>query len=391
MLPLRLGGLGLRAAKAGRCAAYWASWAHTLPTLQARVPELVAAAYPLAGNDGVPATSSVAKLLQAAARLPRHRAGTCSSLAGNRRGSLTSATMVISCDKSACASLYSHLDPASRALMLSQAGPGGSLAITVLPTAPELRLPSSHMRVLLLRRLRQPLPVAPRTCRCAFGCAGRPPSSLPHSRSAGRSGRAARMGSGARLPRSWRKGGQKCDDSGHEPRCACHGRAPHRGASKWPAALAGGTSRPLTRDGAAHPGADRTAGSAVAAAANRKRGETYPELAVARRWKLAVVGIEVGWRFGAEAAAFLRKLAVARARKMPARLRAATRQASLHQWVGMLATGGWACWPPTGPLFAGTAAGKGRCSQRRRATFGRAFGGHAWHPSRLPAPTGERS
>ena len=67
-------------------------------------------------------------------------------------------------DKSAC--VYFDLDPASRALMLSQAGPGGSLAITALPTAPEFRMPSSHMRVLLLRRLRQPLSLAPRTCRC---------------------------------------------------------------------------------------------------------------------------------------------------------------------------------------------------------------------------------
>ena len=80
---------------------------------------------------------------------------------------------------------------------------------------------------------------------------------------------------------------------------------------------------PLTRDGAPRLGADRTAGSAVAAAANRK---------------LVVVGIEVGGRFGAEAAAFLRKLAMARAREVPARLRSATRQASLHRWMGMLAT-----------------------------------------------------
>ena len=79
--------------------------------------------------------------------------------------------------KSACASLYSDLDPASRALMLSQAGPGGSLAITVLPTAPVFRMPSSHMRVRLLRRLRQPLQV-----RWRSGSAGRPPSSPPHSR-----------------------------------------------------------------------------------------------------------------------------------------------------------------------------------------------------------------
>ncbi|CAE7234973.1 unnamed protein product [Symbiodinium sp. CCMP2592] len=70
MLPLRLGGLGLRSAVAGRCAAYWASLADTLPTLQNRAPELVAAAYHPAGSAGaVPATSSVAELLQATTRL----------------------------------------------------------------------------------------------------------------------------------------------------------------------------------------------------------------------------------------------------------------------------------------------------------------------------------
>ena len=52
-------------------------------------------------------------------------------------------------------------------------------------------------------------------------------------------------------------------------------------------------------------------------------------------FKLVVVGIKVGGRFGAEAAAFPRKLAVARAREMAARLRTATRQASLHLWMGM--------------------------------------------------------
>ena len=115
---------------------------------------------------------------------------------------------------------------------------------------------------------------------------------------------------------------------------------------------------PLTRDGAPHPGADRTAGSAVAAAANRKRRVTYPEQAVACRCKFVVVGIKVGGLFGAEAAAFLRKLAVARAREMPARLRTATRQASLHRWMG----------------------------QWRQAASGRAFGGCARHLLRAQQP-----
>ena len=88
---------------------------------------------------------------------------------------------------------------------------------------------------------------------------------------------------------------------------------------------------PLTRDEAPRPDTDRTAGSAVAAAANRKRCETYPELAVARRCKLVEAGIEV-----VEVATFLRKLAVARAGEVPVRLRTATRQAFLHR-ISMLA------------------------------------------------------
>ena len=39
-------------------------------------------------------------------------------------------------------------------------------AFTVFPTSAELTLPSPLFRVLILRRLRLPLPVAPRTCAC---------------------------------------------------------------------------------------------------------------------------------------------------------------------------------------------------------------------------------
>ena len=83
---------------------------------------------------------------------------------GPLRGWQRAATACL--DAAACESLLSELDMASRALLLSQAGLGGSRAIKALPTSPELRLPSERMRVLLLRRLRMPLPHAPRRCRC---------------------------------------------------------------------------------------------------------------------------------------------------------------------------------------------------------------------------------
>ena len=93
---------------------------------------------------------------------------------------------------------------------------------------------------------------------------------------------------------------------------------------------------PVTCVGEARPGADRVACHAVSAAATRKRRDAYPELAAARRCKLVVVGVEVGGRFGSEAASFLPRRAAARAQGLPARLRAAAGQASLHRWRGML-------------------------------------------------------
>ena len=57
----------------------------------------------------------------------------------------------------------SHLDPASPALLLSQAGLHSGRALTALPTSAAVALPLAH-----LRRLRLPLPLTPRTwtCRC---------------------------------------------------------------------------------------------------------------------------------------------------------------------------------------------------------------------------------
>ena len=79
-------------------------------------------------------------------------------LVGDRRGSTRRVTTCL--DAAACESLLSDLDQASRALLLSQAGPGGSGTFTVLPTTSEFRMPSDRMRVLLLKRC---------ACRCPLG------------------------------------------------------------------------------------------------------------------------------------------------------------------------------------------------------------------------------
>ena len=94
---------------------------------------------------------------------------------------------------------------------------------------------------------------------------------------------------------------------------------------------------PVTRAGMPQPGADSRPGAAVQAAARRKRRQTYPELASARRARLVVVGVEVGGRFGAEAAAFLRHLARHRAASLPPPLRAAASAGWVQRWSGLLA------------------------------------------------------
>ena len=94
---------------------------------------------------------------------------------------------------------------------------------------------------------------------------------------------------------------------------------------------------PDTRAGEAQPEADVHPGRAVDGAARRKRHQTYPELVRARRCRLVVVGVEVGGRFGAEAATWLRLLAGQRALEVPVPLRAAARSAWVARWSGLLA------------------------------------------------------
>ena len=70
------------------------------------------------------------------------------------------------CDKRAFEMHFATLPPASRALLLSQAGPHAACCFTVCPTHEAVTIPAAEFRVLLLRRLRLPLPLAPRVCAC---------------------------------------------------------------------------------------------------------------------------------------------------------------------------------------------------------------------------------
>lgn len=62
--------------------------------------------------------------------------------------------------------LYHTLDPASQAMPDSQTGPFASRAFATIPYTSEVTYPDNIFRILLLRRLRLPLPLTERVCRC---------------------------------------------------------------------------------------------------------------------------------------------------------------------------------------------------------------------------------
>ena len=359
-LALRFGGLGLRSAVAARQAAHWASWCDTLPVIQARAP--VAAdrlLHALQGHVPLPAAAAAnqardalraigydapawASLLDASDAPP---ARGCAFEPGDAlRGWQRHAAGA--CDERACETHLSDLTLASRALLLSQAGPHSARAITVAPTHEAVSIPNAQFRILLLRRLRLPLPLAPRTC----SCRGRLDTFGDHRAACATSGvLAARAGpleravarvcreAGARVARNVRVADMNIDVPVADDRRI---EVVANGLSLWHGsqlAVDATLVSPLTRTGEPHPRADVEPGRSVTAAARRKRHGTYPELLRARRCRLVVIALEVGGRFGTEAATFLRLLARHRAATIPAHLRPAAQTAWVARWAALLA------------------------------------------------------
>ena len=180
-LPLRMGGMGLASAVAHRHAAYWASWADTVGALQAHHrDELEELMRHFLGGEVQARPPSVAAAEQAAQalRMQGCRVPTWESLLReggspppseregaedtSRRGWQKLAGAAV--DKRALEMLFADLDNASRALLLSQSGQGASCVLTTVPSCPEFDVPNDEYRVVLLRRLRLPLPLW--RCRC---------------------------------------------------------------------------------------------------------------------------------------------------------------------------------------------------------------------------------
>ena len=218
--------------------------------------------------------------------------------------------------------------------MRSQHGPLASAPYTTLPTSRHARIDSQSFRFLLCRRLRLPIPLCSRTCRC-----GRPLDILGHHLAAcAEAGVLEKRGScwSVQQPKSVGRQGLGCPltclfaTSTWRSTTGLNGRRLEvvaNGLTLWQGAqLAIDTTMvsPMRRDGTALK------------EARRRKERTYPELA-GEKARLVVLGAGVGGRWSAETAQLLSALAKARAREVPFILQARAEAAWRRRWSNILA------------------------------------------------------
>ena len=333
-LPLSMGGVGLRSAVRTSVPAFWASWADSISMIQERHPAV--AGMIIEALELGPQTPTLAAVAESAAEVagvqgfeppswrelahgarPPLREPDENEPGGMRRGWQHEAASHRELE------IFPRLTDSEKASVRSQSGPGAAAALSAVPSSEVFRISSHLFRVLLLRRLRLPLPPVSRTCRC-----GRPLDSHGHHRAGcSRAGVLGRRGFavesvGARI---CREAGARVSTNVfvrdldlavpnvHDARrleIIAEGLPLFGGAQ-----LAIDTTLVSAHhcDGSARRGGAAMDGAALVAARRRKE-TTYPELVGPRgRAKLVVLAIEVGGRWSQETATFLRLLAAAKA------------------------------------------------------------------------------
>ena len=233
----------------------------------------------------------------------------------------------------------SALDPASAAMLLSQSGPAAAQVFTMLPTCRELVIEPQHFRVLLLRRLRMPLPFSPARCSCGRMC-----DALGDHRSAcPRAG--VLRGRGVPLERA---AAIVCREAGAT--VSMHTLVRDLNIASVPGddrrievianglPLWSGAQLAIDTTLVSAAGPRRYQGWAALRLARRTKERTYPELMQGNsRCRLVVLAIEVGGRWSTEAVDLIRQLAKARARAAPVRLRGSCAAGLARRWCSLLA------------------------------------------------------
>ena len=323
-LPFSLGGLGLGSAVRIREAAHWASWADSLEMIRNRHPTVAASI--LRGLTDSPEQSFEAlRICELFLDERQFTLPTWEALAGGERPAGEDEDEPgqpkhgWQREAARCAeasflenSVWPSLTDSDRALWRSQRGPLASAVFTAFPTSRVYRIEAQPFRLLLCRRLRLPMPLSSRTCRC-----GRLLDVLGHHRAAcaeaevlGRRGFALECAA-AQVCRE--AGGRvstnvmvrDLDVAEFNLRDARRLEVVADGFSIFGGAqLAIDTTLvcPLSRDGTARRGAASRDGISLTAARQRKE-RTYPELSgEGGRARLVVLAAEVGGRWSVETA-----------------------------------------------------------------------------------------
>ena len=359
-LPLAMGGLGLRSAVRTSPSAFWASWADCLPMVQKRHPEVAACIVErLSNQPRTPCLGAAAAAAEQLNELPGFTPPSWHALAlgarppprepeENEPGTsrtgwqheASSRTERHHRDR-----LFLTMTESERAMVRSQGGPGAGVPFTVCPTGVETRIDPHLFRTLLLRRLRLPLSMSKRNCRC-----GRPLDSRGHHRAAcARAGVLGRRGFAVEsaAARVCREGGARVTTN---VLVRDMDVAAHPGDARRLEVVADGL--PMFRgvqfaidttlvsalrcDGSALPRSANVDGAALQAARRRKE-RAYPELVGPRgRARLVVLAGEVGGRWSEETRDFLNQLARGKVRHEPAILRRRVQLAWRMRWQAIL-------------------------------------------------------
>ena len=368
-LPARHGGLGLRSALRSSAGAYLAGWMDALPVIGTKLPFLREALRDHLEGRAPQQAGCIEELRRARAAV---EAAGCDVLppweeilAGARAPPLV-ADDIESIDPTdfkhgwqfhACAALerdflerevLTAANPARRAMLLSQSGPGAGRWLSARPTSPATTMCPLHMQVAIRRRLRWPLPLGPRRCNGA-SCRRTLDDLGDHWASCTRSGRVRKR---ARpLEQAWarvfRESGARVQENvflrdtrlpnihardGRRLEIIASGLPLHRGV---PLGVDATLVSPLHADGSPWAGAAENHSVAI------RRGEadkaaTYSELVGSDALRLVTLACEVGGRWSSECVQTLRALATARARAAPSCIRASARHAWSTRWWTLL-------------------------------------------------------
>ena len=189
-LPFHLGGLGLPSAVKTRDGAYWASWADAVSTIQKKDPDLAATILAGFHSEGegcfAVANQCAERLVALGVELPTWDAVVAGATPDHihnveepcvHQGWQQHVPNTV--EKVFNTEAVWPLETNEVALALSQSGPLAGVPFHCPPTSYATRMDSEIFRTLLLRRLRLPLPLNARVCRC-----GRLRDCLGHHRSA---------------------------------------------------------------------------------------------------------------------------------------------------------------------------------------------------------------